>query len=87
MTQSTHAKTYRLSHKYLAFNTANIILYMKIAFAESNQACHCTRRITPKRVTSLRCPSPRHSAKGHSYLRPEFAATVTAFSCPLTYAG
>jgi len=28
-----------------------------------NQTFHYTRRITPKRVTSLRCPSPRHSAK------------------------
>jgi len=25
-----------------------------------------TRRITPKRVTSWRCPSPRHSAKGNT---------------------
>jgi len=24
---------------------------------------HYTRRITPKRVTSLRCPSPHHSDK------------------------
>jgi len=24
---------------------------------------HYTRRIMPKRLTSLRCPSPRHSAK------------------------
>jgi len=24
---------------------------------------HYTCRITPNRVTSLRCPSPRHSAK------------------------
>jgi len=28
-----------------------------------NQTFHYTHRITPKRVTSLRCPSPRHSAK------------------------
>jgi len=28
---------------------------------------HYTRRITPKRVTSLRCPSPCHSARQHSY--------------------
>jgi len=28
-----------------------------------NQTFHYTRRITPKRVTSLPCPSPRHSAK------------------------
>jgi len=27
------------------------------------QTFHYTRRITLKRVTSLRCPSPRHSAK------------------------
>jgi len=31
---------------------------------------HDTRRITPKRVTSVRCPTPRHAAlKQHSYLR------------------
>jgi len=29
----------------------------------SNQTFHYTRRIKPKRVTSLRCPSPRHNAK------------------------
>jgi len=28
-----------------------------------NQAFHYTRRITPNRVTSLRCPTPRHIAK------------------------
>jgi len=27
------------------------------------QTFHYTRRITPKHVTSLQCPSPRHSAK------------------------
>jgi len=28
-----------------------------------NQTFYSPRRITTKRVTSLRCPSPRHSAK------------------------
>jgi len=28
-----------------------------------NQNFYYTRRITPKRVTSWRCPTPRHSAK------------------------
>jgi len=36
---------------------------------KTNQTFRFTRRITPKRVTSLRCLSPRHSAKAHSYLR------------------
>jgi len=35
-----------------------------------NQTFHYTRRITPKRVMSLRCPSPRHSAKGNTAMLP-----------------
>jgi len=30
---------------------------------DPNQTFHYTRRITPKHVTSLRFPSPRHSVK------------------------
>jgi len=33
-----------------------------------NQTFHCTRRVTPKRVTSLWCPFPRHSAKATQQL-------------------
>jgi len=31
--------------------------------SNENQTFHYTRCIRPKRVTSLRCPSPRRSAK------------------------
>jgi len=33
-----------------------------------NKTFHYTRRITPKRVTSWRCPSPRHSAEATQLL-------------------
>jgi len=36
-------------------------------FRKINQTFHYTRRITPKRVTSWRCPTPRRSARQHSY--------------------
>jgi len=32
-------------------------------FKNQSQTFHYTRRITPKRLTSWRCPSPRHSTK------------------------
>jgi len=38
------------------------------SFSKPNQTFHYTRRIMPKRVTSLRCPSPRHSAKATQLL-------------------
>jgi len=38
-------------------------IYFERLHIISNQILHYTRRITPKRVTSWRCPSPRHSAK------------------------
>jgi len=40
-------------------------------YIKLNQIFHYTRPITKKRVTSLRCPSPRHSAKATQlqYLR------------------
>jgi len=38
--------------------------FLKVKIIQNlNQTFHYTRRITPKRVTSLRCPSPHHSAK------------------------
>jgi len=38
------------------YTVLQIFLYKKQTF-------HYTRRITPKRVMSWRCPSPRHCAK------------------------
>jgi len=35
---------------------------------EKNQTFYYIRRITPKRVTNLRCPTPRHSAKATQLL-------------------
>jgi len=32
-----------------------------VKILNQTQTFHYTRRITPKRVTSLRCPYPRHS--------------------------
>jgi len=37
-------------------------------FMHQNHTFHYSRRITPKRVTSLRCPSLRHSAKASQLL-------------------
>jgi len=50
----------RVRHYYVIkaawqINTANLLY--------QNQTFHYIRRITPKRVTSWRCTSPRHSAK------------------------
>jgi len=36
---------------------------------KENQTFHYTRRITPKRVKSLRCPNPRHRPRQYTYLR------------------
>jgi len=45
--------------KYRVRVLSKIKLFM---FQFPNQTFYYTRRITPKRTTSLRCPSPRHSA-------------------------
>jgi len=41
------------------------VYYCKVLswLPNQNQTFHYTRRIMPKRVTSLRCPSPRYNAK------------------------
>jgi len=39
------------------------LLTPTLALTIKNQTLHYTRHITPKRVTSWRCLSPRHSAK------------------------
>jgi len=50
-------------------NKLTVIAVVLVKYKCPNQTFHYTHRIRPKRVTSLRCPSPRHSAKQHSYLR------------------
>jgi len=42
--------------------------YVEKVYLNQNQTFHYTRHITPKRVTSLRCPSPRHSVKATQLL-------------------
>jgi len=40
-----------------------ICLWLKLVLNNHQPNLHYTRLITPKRVTSWRCPSPRHSVK------------------------
>ena len=42
-----------------------------------NQIFYYIRCITPKRVTSLRGPSPRHAAQQHSSIQKNIAAVAS----------
>ena len=52
----------------LAAETFALILWQVIDVRMTNQIFHYTRCITPKRVTSLRGPSPRHWARATQLL-------------------
>jgi len=50
-----------------AFKVRYSLKTLKLKEFRLNQTLHYTRRIMPKRVTSLRCSSPRHSTRQQSY--------------------
>jgi len=60
------------------FPTELKIFGQRAHISKTNQTFHYTRGITPKRVTSLRCSTPRHSAKAprHSAKAAQLLATV-----------
>jgi len=66
-----HFVIYDIVMDEIAARTGEGILHcfsILLCFYKPNHTFHYTRRIMPKRVTSLRCPSPRHSAKATQVL-------------------